>query len=65
MFQFIHAADIHLDSPLRGLTSFDDAPVDQIRTATRRAFENLARISHHTQFANGVQPKNRSFQIRD
>jgi DNA repair exonuclease SbcCD nuclease subunit len=45
MFQFIHAADIHLDSPLRGLTSFDDAPVDQIRTATRRAFENLVDLA--------------------
>lgn len=41
MFQFIHAADIHLDSPLRGLSGFDDAPVEDIRTATRRAFENL------------------------
>lgn len=45
MFQFIHAADIHLDSPLRGLSSFDDAPVDQIRTATRRAFENLVDLA--------------------
>jgi DNA repair exonuclease SbcCD nuclease subunit len=45
MFQFIHAADIHLDSPLRGLTSFDDAPVDQIRAATRRAFENLVDLA--------------------
>jgi DNA repair exonuclease SbcCD nuclease subunit len=45
MFQFIHAADIHLDSPLRGLASFEDAPVDQIRTATRRAFENLVDLA--------------------
>src|ERR1035437_6713583 len=45
MFQFIHAADIHLDSPLRGLSGFDDAPVDQIRTATRRAFENLVDLA--------------------
>jgi len=45
MFQFIHAADIHLDSPLRGLSSFDDAPVEQIRTATRRAFENLVDLA--------------------
>lgn len=45
MFQFIHASDIHLDSPLRGLSSFDDAPVDQIRTATRRAFENLVDLA--------------------
>ena len=45
MFQFIHAADIHLDSPLRGLSSFDDAPVDRIRTATRRALENLVDLA--------------------
>ena len=41
MFRFIHAADIHLDSPLRGLEAHDDAPVDEIRGATRRAFDNL------------------------
>lgn len=41
MFTFIHAADIHLDSPLRGLESHEDAPVDEIRGATRRAFINL------------------------
>jgi exonuclease SbcD len=41
MFRFIHTADIHLDSPLKGLESHEDAPVDEIRGATRRAFENL------------------------
>lgn len=41
MFKFLHTADIHLDSPLRGLESHDDAPVDEIRGATRRAFDNL------------------------
>lgn len=39
--RFIHAADLHLDSPLRGLARYDDAPVDRVRGATRRAFENL------------------------
>ncbi len=39
--KFIHAADIHLDSPLRGLQRYDGAPVDQIQSATRRAFINL------------------------
>jgi len=28
MFTFLHAADIHLDSPLRGLSRYDAAPVD-------------------------------------
>ena len=41
MFTFLHAADIHLDSPLRGLEGYVDAPVEQIRQATRRAFDNL------------------------
>ncbi|HPE59153.1 MAG: DNA repair exonuclease [Thiothrix sp.] len=41
MFKFLHAADIHLDSPLRGLSRHDTAPVDAIRGACRRAFENL------------------------
>ena len=41
MFTFLHAADIHLDSPLRGLERYEDAPVARIRKATRRALENL------------------------
>ncbi len=45
MFTFLHGADIHLDSPLRGLESYADAPVDQIRQATRRAFDNLIALA--------------------
>ena len=45
MFRFIHAADIHLDSPLRGLESYPDAPVEQIRGAARRAFDNLVALA--------------------
>ncbi|MBI9092779.1 MAG: DNA repair exonuclease [Desulfobacterium sp.] len=41
MVKFIHTADIHLDSPLKGLEAHEDAPVDEIRGATRRAFDNL------------------------
>jgi len=39
--RFIHAADLHLDSPLRGLSSYADAPVERLRTATRDAFSKL------------------------
>lgn len=39
--KFIHTADIHLDSPLRGLSAYSDAPADRLRTATRDAFHNL------------------------
>ncbi len=45
MFQFIHAADIHLDSPLRGLVTFECAPVERIRIATREAFRNLVQLA--------------------
>jgi DNA repair exonuclease SbcCD nuclease subunit len=41
VFKFIHAADIHLDSPLHGLERYEGAPVAEIRGATRRAFDNL------------------------
>lgn len=29
--RFIHAADIHLDSPLNGLSAYPDAPAEQLR----------------------------------
>ncbi len=45
MFRFLHAADIHLDSPLRGLEQYEGAPVDEIRTATRRALVNLVDLA--------------------
>lgn len=45
MFKFIHAADIHLDSPLKGLEQYEGAPVDQIREATRRALANLVELA--------------------
>jgi len=41
LVKFIHAADIHLDSPLTGLSAYPDAPVEMLRTATRDAFTNL------------------------
>lgn len=40
-FRFIHAADVHLDSPLRGLSSYEAAPVAQLRGATREALKQL------------------------
>jgi exonuclease SbcD len=39
--KFVHAADLHLDSPLRGLVPYEGAPHAAMRGATRRAFENL------------------------
>jgi DNA repair protein SbcD/Mre11 len=43
--RFIHAADVHLDSPLLGLDSYEGAPVEAIRRATRRALENLVDLA--------------------
>lgn len=40
-FRFLHAADIHLDSPLHGLSRYDGLPIEEIRSATRSAFDNL------------------------
>lgn len=40
-FRFLHCADLHLDSPLRGLEADPDAPVEKIRGATRKALRNL------------------------
>ena len=43
--KFIHAADIHLDSPLIGLYRYEEAPVEEIRGATRQAFKNLIELA--------------------
>lgn len=45
MFRFLHAADIHLDSPLRGLHRYEGAPQDEIRQASRRALANLVQLA--------------------
>lgn len=39
--KFIHAADIHLDSPLRGLSRYDGVPIEQMQSATRRSFAKM------------------------
>ena len=42
-FRFLHAADLHLDSPLRGLEA--DAPAERIRGATRQALVNMVDLA--------------------
>lgn len=42
--KLVHAADLHLDSALHGLSRYESAPVDEIRGATRRAFANLVSL---------------------
>lgn len=43
--KFIHAADIHLDSPLVGLAAYDGAPLERLRGATRRALEGMVDLA--------------------
>ena len=44
-FTFIHAADIHLDSPLAGLTARNPEFSALVRGATRRAFANVVDLA--------------------
>jgi DNA repair exonuclease SbcCD nuclease subunit len=39
--KLVHAADLHIDSPLRGLDRYEGAPSAELRNATREAFKNL------------------------
>src|SRR3954463_2569015 len=44
-FRFLHAADIHLDSPLKGLTGHEGNAAERVRTATREALEQLVGLA--------------------
>lgn len=44
-FRFLHAADIHLDSPLKGLAGQEGSAVERVRTATREAFDRLVSLA--------------------
>lgn len=39
--KIVHAADLHIDSPLVGLERYEGAPVERAREATRLAFRNV------------------------
>lgn len=43
--RFLHAADLHIDSPLRGLNRFEGAPVARLRGATRQALTRLVDLA--------------------
>src|SRR4030067_2970311 len=45
MFKFICAADLHLDRPLHGLSRYEGAPEEELRTATRDALRNLVELA--------------------
>lgn len=42
--KLVHAADIHLDSALRGLDRIGERNAEEVRGATRRALENLVEL---------------------
>lgn len=43
--KLLHAADLHIDSPLRGLSAYEGAPAQELRTASRRAVGNLVDLA--------------------
>jgi len=45
VFSFIHCADLHLDSPLRGLSGLTETQVHELRSATRKALNNLVDLA--------------------
>lgn len=49
--RFIHAADLHIDSPLRGLNRYEGAPVARLRGATRQALVRLVDLAIDEQVA--------------
>jgi DNA repair exonuclease SbcCD nuclease subunit len=44
-FSFIHTADLHLDSPFRGLRQVDGEIADVLKDATFRAFDNVVELA--------------------
>ena len=43
--KLLHCADLHIDSPLLGLARYEGAPVERMRSATRRAVERLVDLA--------------------
>lgn len=50
-FRFLHAADIHLDSPLKGLAGLEGNTAERIRTAPREALDRLVGLAIEEQIA--------------
>ncbi|MFP6570076.1 MAG: DNA repair exonuclease [Dehalococcoidia bacterium] len=51
-FRFVHAADLHIDSPFKGLLKTDDAVAKRLHEATFEAYQNLIDlcINEHADF---------------
>ncbi|MDB4868551.1 MAG: repair exonuclease, partial [Cohnella sp.] len=44
-FTFVHAADLHLDSPFKGLVKVPEAVRERLRESTFQAMRHLAAVS--------------------
>lgn len=44
-FRFVHAADLHLDTPFKGLTATDEHVAQALRDASLDAFDSLVELS--------------------
>lgn len=44
-FKFIHTADLHIDSPLRGLRAKDEGMLRRVQEGTRTAFERIVTLA--------------------
>jgi DNA repair exonuclease SbcCD nuclease subunit len=55
-FRFLHAADLHLDSPLIGLSVKSPEFAKRVETASRQAFDNLVRLALEEQCRFVVLP---------
>lgn len=49
--KFIHAADLHIDSPMQGLDRYEGAPVERLRGASRQALIGLVDLARKEQVA--------------
>ena len=45
MFRFVHAADLHLDTPFKGLAATDEHAAEALRDASLDAFDNLVQLT--------------------
>lgn len=57
-FRFLHAADLHLDSPLLGLTRKSADYAERVDDASRRAFDNLIALAIEEQCHSWVTCRN-------
>lgn len=44
-FRFVHAADLHLDTPFKGLAAADELVAEALRDASLDAFDNLVQLA--------------------